>query len=166
MANCNNGFFDRPAIAQAQIPVHSWCWRPDELNKRFSFVGAGLSKIAAHFISIGRLLCLAFLYRWHFLNKISLDWLLTVTTQPSTSKFSDSPVCGIYCIGYPFGSLLKGACESELDLSDGRQTNKVMFQLPINLTVFFISVFLPDHGIAALPHFSRKCCTIISPRSP
>ena len=76
-----------------------------------------------------------------------------MTTQPSTSKRSDNPVCGIYCIGYPFGSLLKGACESELDLSDGRQILKVMFQLPINLTVLFISVFLPDCSIAALPHF-------------
>ena len=41
---------------------------------------------------IGRLLCLAFLYGWHFLNiKISLDWPLTLTTQPSTSKLSDNP---------------------------------------------------------------------------
>ena len=44
-----------------------------------------LAKIAAYLvISIGRLLFLAFLYGWHFLNKISLDWLLTLTTQPST----------------------------------------------------------------------------------
>ena len=28
---------------------------------------------------------------WHFLNKISLDWALTLTTQPSTSKLSDNP---------------------------------------------------------------------------
>ena len=26
-----------------------------------------------------------------FLNKISLDWLLTLNTQPSTSKLSDNP---------------------------------------------------------------------------
>ena len=39
-------------------------------------------KIAAYFISIGQLLCLAFLYGWRFLNKISLDWPLTLTTQP------------------------------------------------------------------------------------
>ena len=44
-----------------------------------------LAKIAAYLvISIGRLLCLAFLYGWCFLNKISLDWLPTLTTQPST----------------------------------------------------------------------------------
>ena len=38
------------------------------------------------------LIYLAFLYGWHFLNKISLDWPLTLTTQPSTSKRSDNPV--------------------------------------------------------------------------
>ena len=48
-------------------------------------------KIAAYLVSIGRLLCLAFLYGWRFLNKISLDWPLTLTTQPSTSKLSDNP---------------------------------------------------------------------------
>ena len=50
-----------------------------------------LVKIAAYLFSISRLLCLAFLYRWRFLNKISLDWPLTLTTQPSTSKLSDNP---------------------------------------------------------------------------
>ena len=51
-----------------------------------------LAKIAAlYLVSIGRLLCLAVLYIWHFLNKISLDWPLTLTTQPSTSKLSDNP---------------------------------------------------------------------------
>ena len=45
-----------------------------------------------HLASIGQLLCLAFLYGWRFfLNNISLDWLLTLTTQPSTSKLSDHP---------------------------------------------------------------------------
>ena len=34
---------------------------------------------------------LAFLYGWCFLNKMSLDWPLTLTTQPSTSKLSDNP---------------------------------------------------------------------------
>ena len=32
-----------------------------------------LVKIAAYLVSIGRLLCLAVLYIWHLLNKISLD---------------------------------------------------------------------------------------------
>ena len=45
------------------------------------------SKIAAYFVSIGQLLCLAFLYRWRFLNKISLDWPLTLTTQLTTLNF-------------------------------------------------------------------------------
>ena len=49
-------------------------------------------KIAAYFVIISQLLCLAFLYGWCFLNKISLDWLLTLTTQPSASKLSDNPV--------------------------------------------------------------------------
>ena len=50
-----------------------------------------LAKIATYLVSIGRLLCLAFLYRCCFSNKISMDWPLTLTTQPSTSKLSDSP---------------------------------------------------------------------------
>ena len=54
-----------------------------------------LPKIATYMYSVsnGRLLCLAFLYRWRFLNNKSLDWPLTLTTQPSTSKLSDNPVC-------------------------------------------------------------------------
>ena len=48
-------------------------------------------KSAAYLGSIGRLLCLAFLCGWRFLNKISLDWLLTLTTQLSISKRSDNP---------------------------------------------------------------------------
>ena len=42
-------------------------------------------------VSIAQLLCLAFLYGSHFLNKISQDWPLTLTTQLSTSKLSDNP---------------------------------------------------------------------------
>ena len=41
--------------------------------------------------SFGQLLCLAFLYGLRFLNKISLGWPLTLTTQLSTSKLSDNP---------------------------------------------------------------------------
>ena len=48
------------------------------------------AKIATYLVSISWLLCLAFLYRWRFLNKISPDWPLTLTTQPSTSKLSDN----------------------------------------------------------------------------
>ena len=53
-------------------------------------------KIASYLVSIGRLLFLAFLYGWCFLNKISLDWLFTLTTQPSTSKLSDIPVYSLF----------------------------------------------------------------------
>ena len=49
------------------------------------------AKIAAYLVSVSWLLCLAFLYGWYFLNKIFLDWPLTLTTQPSTSKLSDNP---------------------------------------------------------------------------
>ena len=49
------------------------------------------AKIAAYLVSIGWLLCLAFLYGWRFLNKIYPDWLLTLTTKLSTSKLSDNP---------------------------------------------------------------------------
>ena len=49
------------------------------------------AKIAAYLVSIGRLLWLAFLYIWHFLDKISLDWPLTLTSQPSMSNLSDNP---------------------------------------------------------------------------
>ena len=49
------------------------------------------AKIATYLVSIDQLLCLTFLYRWRFLNKISLDWLHTLATQPSTSKLSDNP---------------------------------------------------------------------------
>ena len=50
-----------------------------------------LAKIAAFLFSISWLLYLAFLYGWHFSNKISRDWLLTLTTQPSTLKPSHNP---------------------------------------------------------------------------
>ena len=48
-------------------------------------------KIVAYLVSNSRLLCLSFLYGWRFLNKISLDWPLTLTTQQSTSRLSDNP---------------------------------------------------------------------------
>ena len=56
------------------------------------------AKIATYLVSIGQLhvLCLAFLYGWSFLNKISLDWPLTLTTQLSTLKLSDNPGC-LHC---------------------------------------------------------------------
>ena len=49
------------------------------------------AKIAAYLFSIGQLLCLVFLYRSCRWNKICVDWPLTLTTQPSTSKLSDNP---------------------------------------------------------------------------
>ena len=49
------------------------------------------AKITTYLVSIGQLLCLAFIYGWCFLNKISLDWPLTLATQPSISKLCDNP---------------------------------------------------------------------------
>ena len=58
---------------------------------------SGLSKVAA---CLGKSppawLVAAGYSTWHFftdgvLNRISLDWPLTLTFQPSTSKFSDNP---------------------------------------------------------------------------
>ena len=34
------------------------------------------------------------------------------------------------------------------------------------LSTVYWTVFFPDRSIAALPHFFRKCCTIISPWGP
>ena len=56
------------------------------------------AKIATFLVSIGQLLCLAFLYRWNFLNKISLDWLHTLTTQPSTLKLFDNPGSSFFLV--------------------------------------------------------------------
>ena len=74
---------------------------PGEISQATSSLPlhAGLLKIASCrrkspptcMVSIGWLLCLAVLYRWRFLNKISMDWPLTLTTQPSTSKLSNNP---------------------------------------------------------------------------
>ena len=33
-----------------------------------------------------------------FLNKINLDWPLTLATQPSTSKLSDNPASGLFVL--------------------------------------------------------------------
>ena len=44
-------------------------------------------KTATYLVSIGLLLCLAFLYGWRLLHKISLDWPLTLTTQLLLQNF-------------------------------------------------------------------------------
>ena len=55
-----------------------------------------VAKIAAYLVSTGRLLCLAFLCGWRFLNKLSLDWLLslTVKTDDITSSRKDVDLHG------------------------------------------------------------------------
>jgi len=61
------------------------------------------AKIAAYLVSIGWVLCFAFLYRWCFFNKIFQDWPLTLTTQPSNSKLSDNP--DFWAVFHPFCSV-------------------------------------------------------------
>ena len=68
-----------------------------------------LAKMAAYLVSVGQLLCLAFLDGRYFLNKISMDWLLTLTTQPSTSKLSDNPESLVVCL-----PVAKGSCQVHL----------------------------------------------------
>ena len=48
------------------------------------------AKIVTYLVSNGQLLCLAFLCVWRFLNRISLERPLTLTTQLSTSKLFDN----------------------------------------------------------------------------
>ena len=53
------------------------------------------AKITAYLVSICGILWLAFLYIWRFLNKISVDWPLTLTSQPSISNLSENPANSI-----------------------------------------------------------------------
>ena len=48
------------------------------------------AKIVTYLVSNGQLLSLAFLCVWRFLNRISLERPLTLTTQLSTSKLFDN----------------------------------------------------------------------------
>ena len=75
-------------INKKQTEIERFDWFIEQIHVKSSRLQA---KIITYLVSIGQLL-LAFLYGWRFLNKISLDWPLTLTTQPSTSKLSDNPV--------------------------------------------------------------------------
>ena len=87
------------------------------------------AKITAFLVSIGQLLCLAFLYGWRFLNKISLDWLLTWTTQPSASKLCDNPGNSLLRLRWankleiPVHSWDWTVREHEVELADGSLVN-------------------------------------------
>lgn len=65
-------------------------WRCDCVS-RFVKSSRLPAKISVYLVGIGRLPYLAFLYEWRFLNKIFLDWPLSLTTHPSTAKLSDNP---------------------------------------------------------------------------
>ena len=97
---------NRQHFAMSQLLVFLqndiWVLKLHTDHKHYPDLGSGSServikstllpaKIAAYLVIISWLLCLAFLYGWRFLNKISLDWPVTLTTQPSTSKLSDNP---------------------------------------------------------------------------
>ena len=82
----------------------------------------GLSKVAGcHWKSSPTWLVSAGYSAWHFvmvlwmafLNKISLDWPLTLTTQLSTSKLSDNPANTMFyaesrfhCTVFPYSKLI------------------------------------------------------------
>ena len=113
-------------------------------------------KIAAYLVSMGQLLCLAILYGWHFfLNKILLDWLLTLTTQPSTSKLSDNPVTlllvlsGLFCYERSFSLYSGFPLSSKTNISNfqfiqngRRKTHLNMDVLPQNCYNAFIYLFI------------------------
>ena len=71
--------------------THRICYQFFSRHYRRVVKSSRLPAISPYLVSIGRLFCLAFFYGWRFLNKISLDWRLPLTTQPSTSKLSDNP---------------------------------------------------------------------------
>ena len=76
-------------INNKKTEIERFDWFMEQIDIKSSWLQV---KIIAYLVSIGWLLCLVFLYGWRFLPKISLDWPLTLKTQPSTSKLSDNPV--------------------------------------------------------------------------
>ena len=98
----NGNWFEKSGIQKIEGGIEShlfyyiWyclqCMRNKQAEDRVVKRSQLQAKIATYLVSIAKLLCLAFLYRWCFLNKISLDWPLTLATQPSTSKLSDNTV--------------------------------------------------------------------------
>ena len=81
---------------------------------------AGLSEVATCWKKSPPMYLVSISYSaWHFfadgiLNEISLDWPLTLTTQPSTSKLSDNP---------EKACLKKGSCS--FFFSSGQNQNPV-----------------------------------------
>ena len=86
-----------------------------------------LAKITTYLVSFGRLLYLAFLYRWHCLNKISLDWLVTLTTQPSTSKLSDNPAITIVTTNFIVIQIFRATCSKCLIVPIVTYNNIIQF---------------------------------------
>ena len=78
----------------SQIQANPTIWTATQKYRHLGRVVKSVrlpAKITAYLASISQLLLLAFLYGWRFLNEISLDWPVTLTTELSTSKLSDKP---------------------------------------------------------------------------
>ena len=88
------------------------------------------AKITAHLVSIGWLPYLAFLYGWCFLNKISLDWPLTLTTQPSTSKLFDNLASGHFFFFKEFNQCLNNGKVSARKRGNEILYNKLLQKQP------------------------------------
>ena len=72
-------------MAHAQILVHSWCWCPDGLNQRFSFVG-GVAKVSNRNTLSGETLCflkkvLSSIFKFHALSNLSFSYQLLICQQ-------------------------------------------------------------------------------------
>ena len=94
------------------------------------------AKIAAYLVSIGQLLCLAFLYRWRFLNKISLGWPLTLTTSHLLQNFLTTLLYMILLKTDISLELTKLKIESRLNRThlfsqnfDRKKSNSIIFQI-------------------------------------
>ena len=98
-------------------------------------------------VSIGRLLYLAFLFGWHFLNKISLDWLLTsqlsrllqnfktLPSSPHVPRVRESGTCEIFFLWIPeSGNILLMNLESWV-LESGIQLKESRIPLMIRIQV-------------------------------
>ena len=100
---CLDGLLDYAKLAITEWRICSLLWNSYSRSSRVVKSSWLLTKITTYLVSISWLLCLAFLYGWHFLHKISLAWLLTLITQSSTSKLSDNPrAAGVFSLERSF----------------------------------------------------------------
>ena len=124
-----------------QTEIERFDWFIEQIHVKSSRLQV---KIVAYLVSIGWLLCLVFLYGWRFLPKISLDWPLTLKTQPSTSKLSDNPVQ----THVAFGSLKANAQLKKLQARELSRNQPILhldvilqYDWPIKQCLLHIRVF-------------------------